>query len=49
MSRFTAVPSTDYSHWTVCDHGHVIFGPVTELEAKAIARELNANPEHPWS
>jgi hypothetical protein len=46
---YTAVPAPDYTHWTVMENGRPVFGPVSEVEANAIARELNAHPDNPWS
>jgi hypothetical protein len=49
MTTYSAVPSPDSSHWTVLENGRPLFGPVTEEEARAIAREMNAHPDNPWS
>jgi hypothetical protein len=47
--RYRAVPAEDYTHWTVQDNGQPCFGPLSEIEAKAIAREMNTQPGNPWS
>lgn len=49
MSPYTTRQNMTTGRWVVVHGQTVIMSDLSKIEALSIARELNTNPEHPWS